>query len=127
MRQREFTPDEHNSLENNPYVLKVCSNITFTNDFREHALQSYHDGIPPRQIFKDAGIDISIFPEGYPESTISRWLKASKKPQKSSRRPGSGRHKKTSNMTSEEKDVRIAYLEAENDFLKKLHALERGE
>ncbi|MGE4266999.1 MAG: HTH domain-containing protein [Deferribacterales bacterium] len=128
MRQREFTPDERQSLESNPNVLKVGnSNITYTADFRQHALNCYYDGEPPRKIFKQAGIDISIFPEGYPESTISRWHNAEKKPHKSSRKSGSGRPKKTSNMTTEEMEARIAYLEAENDFLKKLRALERGE
>lgn len=128
MREREFTPDERRSLESNPNVLKVGkSNITYAADFREHALKCYHDGEPPRKIFRQAGIDISIFPEGYPESTISRWHNTAKKLRKSSRKSGSGRPKKTGNMTPEEMEVRIAYLEAENDFLKKLRALERGE
>ena len=127
MREREFTPEERQTLESNPNVLKVVnSNIIYTKEFKAHALSLYQSGESADSIFAKSGIDISIFPKGYTKYALRRWRNAGKKPVNSEHKR-KGRHKKTSNMSSEEKDARIAYLEAENDFLKKLRALERGE
>lgn len=127
MREREFTPEERQSLESNPNVLKVVnSNIIYSEEFKQQALNLYKEGMSADSIFTKSGIDTSIFPKDYAKSALKFWRNASKQPV-SSERKQRGRHKKTSNMSPEEKDARIAYLEAENDFLKKLRALERGE
>lgn len=127
MREREFTPEERHSLESNPNVFKVVnSNIIYTEEFKQQALHLYKEGMSADSIFTKSGIDTSIFPSGYAKSALRRWRNASKQPVSSVRKQ-KGRPKQTCNMSPEEKDARIAYLEAENDFLKKLRALERGE
>jgi len=45
-------------LLNSPHVASVsCNSITYTKEFKEWAWQRYCDGIEPKQIFRDAGID----------------------------------------------------------------------
>jgi len=126
MRSREFTQEEREHLESNPNVLKVNnSNITYTDDFKQLALSQYKDGYSPREIFIEAGIDLSIFPNNYARYAIKRWKTKQRSNEPTKKR--TGRPKKTSNMTQKEMEARIAYLEAENNFLKKLRALEESE
>lgn len=45
-------------LLNSPHVANVsCNSISYTKEFKEWAWQRYCDGIAPKQIFRDAGID----------------------------------------------------------------------
>lgn len=128
MREREFTPAERALLESNVNVLKVGnSNIIYTKEFKRHAINLCNEGVSVNNIFHDAGIDLSIFPHNYAKYTLKRWRKTqgSHKEQQVPKRRG--RQKDVSNMTREEMEAKIAYLEAENDFLKKLQALELGE
>lgn len=126
MRGRDFTQEERRLLEANSSVLKVVnSNIIYTEEFKQLAIMRHKDGISARLIFIEAGIDLSIFPDNYARYAIKRW-KSQSNLQASQRKRGGGRPKKSSNMTQSELEARVAYLEAENDFLKKLRALEKG-
>ena len=125
MREREFTHEERMLLEGNPNILKVVnSNIIYSDDFKELAIRKHKEGISARLIFIEAGIDVSIFPDDYARYAIKRW-KSQTKSLTAQRRSGGSRSKKPSNMTHDELEARIAYLEEENDFLKKLRALEK--
>lgn len=123
---RSFTPKDRKDLENNPNVLKVTtSNVAYTPKFKAEALKLQQQGQSPNQIFRDAGFDLSLFGDDYARKCIRRWEKMSnsegglKKERRGSK--ATGRPKGLKFKSAEEE---IAYLRAENDFLKKLHALE---
>ncbi|AHI05177.1 transposase [Bdellovibrio bacteriovorus W] len=121
-----FTAKDRKDLENNQNVLKVTtSNVTYTPEFKVKALKLRQDGLMPSEIFKDAGINLSLFGKDYPRKCIQRWAKMSQKD------GGLKKERRGVNSTGRPKGLRfksaeeeIAYLRAENDFLKKLHALE---
>ncbi|MGX0401832.1 hypothetical protein [Staphylococcus pasteuri] len=46
-------------LEFNIYKV-ISKNIYYTNDFKLKAVEEYNHGKEPEDIFKDAGIDVSI-------------------------------------------------------------------
>lgn len=127
MRAREFTSSEQAEFSLNSNVSHVTkSAIIYTQEFKAHAVAQYNQGMPPRKIFEEAGIDLSLFPSDYARYTVKRWRKSSQSVPKSSGF-ARGHPKNPSNMTVVEMEARIAYLEAENDFLKKLRALEESE
>lgn len=111
--------------------------ISFTPEFKKTAVKSYKKGRSPSEIFSDVGLDPKIFPENYCSKAISRWLKnqdthgAKVFSQERRGKGATGRPKgsaKQKPMSMSQMEARLAYLEAENDFLKKLHALaKKGE
>jgi transposase len=115
-------------LEKNPNVLKVTSkNVTYTAAFKTMSVERYLAGEPYENIFSEAGIDLSLFEENYARKSIERWNKVFEisghngfqneaRGKKSTGRP---KGKKFKSLEAE-----VAYLRAENDFLKKLNALE---
>lgn len=121
-----FTPKDRKDLENNPNVLKVtASNVAYTPEFKANALKLRLEGKNPSEIFRDAGINVALFGEDYAKKCIQRWEKMSNK------EGGLKEDRRGSKATGRPKGLRfksveeeIAYLRAENDFLKKLHALE---
>lgn len=112
----------------NPNIEEITeSNIRFTKRFKLKAIKLYKSGVSATDIFMDAGVDLSGFEKGYARKSITRWLEISKtygineidkerRGINASGRPGSSKFK-----SLEEEN---AYLRAENDFLKKLRALE---
>ena len=123
-----FTIQERKLLENNKNIKKVTgSNILFTAKFKREAIEKYRLGHCPRDIFIEAGIDVSKFDKHYARKSISRWedvLERDGAKALSEERRGrgsTGRPKKSKTFKSEKEE--LAYLREENDFLKKLHAL----
>lgn len=125
------------SLERNPNIEKITEkNIAFTGAFKKLAVEEWHKGISPSEIFRSKGFDLSLFPEEYANDTLKRWrrsvkkngLKALEEDRRGKSSSGRPRKKKSVDKMSEvELKARIAYLEAENDFLKKLRALAKQE
>jgi hypothetical protein len=121
-----FTPKDRKDLESNPNVLKVTnSNVAYTPGFKAKALKLRQEGKTPSEIFRDAGINLSLFGEDYAKKCLMRWNKMSEAEGglKTERRgaKATGRPK---GLKFKSADEEIAYLRAENDFLKKLRALE---
>lgn len=117
---------DRKDLEKNPNVLRVTqSNVAYTPEFKAKALKLHQEGIRPSKIFTDAGINLSLFSDTYAKKCLQRWRKMSslvgglKKDRRGSK--ATGRPKGLRFKSAEEE---IAYLRAENDFLKKLQALE---
>lgn len=117
---------DRKSLENNPNVLKVTkSNVAYTPEFKSKALKLNNQGYTPSQIFADAGIDLSLFGDNYARKCLQRWEKMAnkegglKKDRRGSKATGRPKGLKFKSLKDEN-----AYLRAENDFLKKLRALE---
>jgi len=126
-----FSESDKKLLIKCPHILKVTdSKVTYSPNFKIHAVEQNLKGIPAKRIFKDAGINITIFGFDYAKKCIQRWRRVHERLgvkglEEEQRGKGStGRPKKTYNP-NDIKSVkeRLAYLEAENDFLKKLHAL----
>jgi len=106
--------------------------IYFNQDFKLFAVKQRQKGSSSNQIFIDAGIDISIFPKEHFQKLLKRWSQEFRKlgdeafkPKPKGKPKGwTKKIKKTEDMTPEEIKAKIAYLEAENNFLKKLKGLE---
>jgi hypothetical protein len=114
--------------EKNPNVAKVTgSNILFSKEFKLRSIKAYKGGQSATDIFTEAGIDLSDFEKCYARKCLGRWEKllvtyGAKSFSKERRGLGaSGRPSSGVKFKSLEEEV--AYLRAENDFLKKLRAL----
>lgn len=124
-----FSESDRKSLESNPVVAKVTdSNVSYKSQFKIKAVKENLRGLSPKEIFQKAGIDLSLFNPDYAKKTIQRWMKiyneSGEDGLKSDGRgsKATGRPKGIKFKSLEEEN---AYLRAENDFLKKLHALAR--
>jgi hypothetical protein len=125
-----FSEKDRRSLKSNPLVQSVGPNqVQFTAKFKTKALELHAEGLRPSDIFLKLGVDPNLFLKDYPKKCLSRWRKivdmhGEKGLEQERRGKGAtGRPKRLE--LKDEKDLlaRIAYLEAENDFLKKLRAL----
>lgn len=120
------------TLEKCPSVEKVTEKrIVYTNKFKESAVKAYKAGKSPSEIFLNTGLDPHLFSRSYCSKRIIQWTKSYDKfgslSEERRGRGATGRPKGSgagqSPKTAAEIKTRLAYLEAENDFLKKLHAL----
>ncbi len=130
MKRKKFTDQEKKLLLKNENVIEVReTNVKYSPKFKLKAVQEYYAGNTPQTIFLNAGFDINLLGKKNPERSISRWRNIYKKlgeqgllNEQRGQRKGGGRPR-TKELSLEEK---IKYLEAENEFLKKLKALEGG-
>ena len=137
MKRKKFTDQEKEILLKNENILDVSdTNIKYCPKFKLKAVEEYYQGNSPMKIFLNVKINIDIMGKENPERCLNRWKKAFKKlgeegllSEQRGQGKGGGRHR-TKEFTIEEKvkylESRNAYLEAENDFLKKLKALKGG-
>lgn len=135
MRKNLFTEFQIKELEKNPNVLRVSDrSISYQPDFKVKAVNEYHNGKTPSQIFIENGFNIEVLGKDQPKRCLQRWretfekfgdlgLQTERRGKASSGRPSS------KELSVEEKlkkaEARIKFLEAENDFLKKLEEIER--
>ena len=133
MQKRKFTQEQKIELKQNPNVKEVTSvGVIYTEEFKRQALELYEKGISAIDIFVQSGFDIEIIGKENPSKILSKWRK------------GIGYHPDRINIKTNtnhpirlntdkccysDKEIkrilaRNKYLEAENDFLKKLKALE---
>lgn len=115
----------------NRFVEKITNaHVSFTSEFKILAVEQYLNGKSPTDIFNEAGLDLSLFQDEFPKKSVYRWKKIYLEEGKASLRKenrgkgATGRPKKSydpENLDSMRE--RLAYLEMENAFLKKLHAL----
>ncbi len=122
----KFTKEEKTILENNPNIQAVLSNqVLYTKEFKEQAIKEYESGKSANQIFEEAGINTSILSNhtDYASKTLSKWRNANRKkinihyPQKKIKNKDSAYQKLLK---------RNEYLEAENEFLKKVANTEQS-
>ena len=136
MSSKKYTDQEKEILSKNHNIIKVGErNITYSKEFQIRAIKEHENGKTPIQIFNEADINISILGSENPKSCIKRWKKIYRKlgekgllEDKRGQGKGGGRPR-IKELTPEEElkraKARIAYLEAENEYLKKLEELER--
>jgi transposase-like protein len=130
MNRRTFNQKQISVIESISAVSK-CSEktISYTKEFKLKALKQYEEGIPPIEIFRQAGFDIQLTGRETPRRSLGRWRETYRtkgtegilKEQRETR----GRPKKIWNTETERiqyLEAQVAYLKAENDFLVKLQA-----
>lgn len=136
MSKNIFNELQIQQLENNPNVLHVSEkSISYHPDFKLKAVKEWEAGKLPTQIFIENGFVLSVIGADKPAKCLNRWRKTYKqfgeegfKTERRGKGSGGGRPS-TKNLSTEEllkrAEAKIKFLEAENDFLKKLDELER--
>ena len=136
MSDRLFDPEARAQLVANKNVLRVTEGtITYSPDFKVEAVRAnLIQGKPPLLIFLDAGFNLDLIGHETPKRCLKRWRKIFKQRGEQGLRDDRRGKNATGQrdereLTVEEKlrraQARVRYLELENDFLKKLDALER--
>ena len=135
MSKNLFTEFQIKELEKNPNVIRVSDrSISYLPDFKVLAVKEYHNGKTPSQIFIENGFNIEVIGKKQPRRCLQRWRESFEKSgelglQTERRGKASNGRPSSKEQTVEEKlkkaEARIKFLEAENDFLKKLEELER--
>jgi hypothetical protein len=119
--KRKITEEQKQILLQNPNVFNVGKvSIYYTKDFRKKAVELFYQGYTPKEIFKDAGFDLNIIGKSAPAICLGNWRFHDKK-----------RKQKKENLLKQNQSDELKkilaenkYLKAENEFLKKLEALE---
>lgn len=135
MSNRNFSEVEQRILSENPNVKKVSfKTITYSPDFKVHAIKEYLNGKTPMMIFIEAGFNLEMIGRATPKSCLKRWRRTYKafgeeellRETRGKGAPGRPRETETTDSEKLKKaEAKIKYLEAELDFIKKLDALER--
>lgn len=130
-----FTQTQIILLESNSNVVHVSEkSITYAPEFKLHAVKSYLSGTMPMQIFLNAGFDVTVIGTKNPIQCLKRWRRSYESFGKDGlledrRGKGSTGRPSSKELTAEDKlmraEAKIKLLEMENEFLKKLDALER--
>lgn len=134
-KRSRLTASQIRILESNSNVVHVSEkSISYTPEFKLHAIHSYESGRTPMQIFLDAGFDVAVFGTKNPQTCLKRWRNSystyGEEGLLMDRRGKTSTGRSSSkDLTTEEKlkraEAKIKLLEAENEFLKKLEARER--
>lgn len=130
MSKKLFTEQEIMGLVENKYVAKATQkSIKFTVAFKLHFLEEYAKGNVAKVIFEKAGINPNILGSKRIEQCTSRWRMQDKRASglTDGRCQNKGRPLKDGALKGTSVDdlnARIAYLEMENKFLKKLQEIE---
>lgn len=135
MSENIYTQIQIKELENNPAVVRASErSITYSSEFKLKAVKEYRLGKIPSQIFIEQGFNLDILGKDQPKRCLQRWRKTFDQYgevgfETERRGKGSSGRTTSKSLSAEEKlkkaEVRIKYLEAENEFLKKLEQLER--
>jgi transposase len=125
MVKNYFTEEQLGELEKNPYIQKVSEkSITYGKAFKEKFLEEYQQGKSPREILAEMGVDYRVLGKRRVDGLITRMKQYAARPEgcRDNRENSSGRPS-TKEYTPTEKinrlEQKIAYLEQENEFLKK--------
>ena len=122
-RQIQFTQEQISILFKNPNVESINSNtIKFTSEFKELVLKKDSEGFTASQIFKEAGFDLKVLGKNIPTTCIRNWRYKVKQHNKNNNKYLAKEIKKNNALKSILEENR--YLKAENEFLKKLQALQ---
>lgn len=122
-------------LEKNPNVLRASErSISYSPEFKLKAVTDYKNGKTPSQIFIEQGFDLDMIGKQQPKRCLKRWRDSYERFGEEGflterRGKGSTGRPSSKHLSVEGKlrkaEARIKFLEAENDFLKKLEELER--
>jgi uncharacterized protein (DUF1015 family) len=132
MARVKFSDETIEKLRRNKYVLKVSDrSIQFSSKFKAILVSEGLKGKPQKTILSELGIDPSVMGDKRIHTLFARVREHAKRPEGFERTKPPGRPKKLTFSSTEEENRylkdRNENLEQENEFLKKLKALERGE
>ncbi|WP_242142148.1 MULTISPECIES: HTH domain-containing protein [unclassified Bacillus cereus group] len=123
---------QRKQLKKNGNVVTVseCS-IRYCPDFKVRAVKENQQGKGPNQIFLENGFSLDIIGKEKPNQCLKRWRKTYEQFGEEgfyTERRGKGSTGSSKSLSSDDKlkkaEARIAFLEAELEFLKKLDELE---
>ena len=122
-----YSAEEVKALDANPNV-KKCSNksITYSKDFKLRAVKAFHEGQSANAIFKLAGLNPTVIGKWKPRACLKLWKRIYKTSgeagfaRENRGRNGGRRPKDKQSADVEYLQTKIAYLEAENNFLRNL-------
>ena len=130
MNKRIYTADEIRLISANPNVTKCSSKaISYSKEFKVKAIKAYYEeGQSPNRIFLDAGFDLNVIGRNKPKDCLKEWRNIYKSKGrdgllKENRGKSGGGGRKSKDFVSNNVEylkTKIAYLEAENNFLKNL-------
>lgn len=125
----ELSKYQRQLLAKNPNILKLTDHhVIYKPSFKLHAIEQYLQGISGDEIFKKEGIRLDFFIKNYAASNIKRWLKKYNEEGPTAlgagiRKVGSGRPKKSDNLTYDELLKLVEIQNGVIDTLKKKRAL----
>lgn len=135
MSKKLYNEFQIKELKKNPNVTSASErSISYSPDFKIKAVKQYKQGKIPSQIFIEHGFDIEMIGKEQPKRCLQRWRETFERYGEDGflterRGKGSTGRPSLKSLSLEDKlkkaEARIKYLEAENDFLKKLEELER--
>jgi transposase InsO family protein len=133
MSKITFDKETIEVLKKNPSVVKVSEkSITYSDDFKRLFIDEYLKGKTPKNIFEEAGFDISVLGTKRYEQAAARWLRNYKKDGiiglRDTRRENNGRS--AAKQLSQDdiilkQEAKIKLLEEQVELLKKLDMIER--
>ena len=130
MSKVKFSKKTVEKLKKNPYVKKVSENgITYTEEFKTIFIKEHLEGIPTSIIFERYGFDVNALGEARIYSASKRWRQQAKRDEDFTDKRVVRSGRPLSRELSEEETIerlkhKIAILEQENSFLKKVHLIE---
>lgn len=133
MQKRIPMPAEYvKELQKNPYVLKATEwTVSFTPEFKQIAYREYYSGKSMRQIFTENGFDVEIIGDKRLQNFRTKLIEKAKRDENFEDCRKNNSRKEPQNTEAKmakrirELEHRNAYLQQENDFLKKIQALEK--
>ena len=135
MSKNIYNEFQMKELEKNHNVLNVSErSISYSPKFKLKSVKDYQAGKTPSQIFLEQGFDLDMIGKQQPKTCLRRWRNTYERLGEEGflierRGKGSTGRPSSKELSVEEKlkkaEVKIKFLEAENDLLKKLEELER--
>lgn len=119
MSKIKFTKEQIEELKANPNVKHVSElGITYTDAFKMHFLEEYHNGKRVLDIFESSGFDIKVIGNKRMKGSRDRWCRAENRLKgiQDTRKNNTGRPR-TRDLSPEEN---IKRLKAENEYLKQV-------
>ncbi len=127
MRRTEYSTEQIKTLLKNRNVTKCSTrSVAYRKEFKIWAVKEYYaQGIGPNAIFQKAGFDLNVLGRDKPKSCLRLWRRIYKTQGEEglmteSRGRGGGRKALNTSTDVKYLQTKLAYLEAENRFLKKL-------
>jgi len=135
MSKKLYNESQIKELKKNPNVTSASDrSISYSPKFKIKAVKQYKQGKIPSQIFIEHGFDIEMIGKEQPKQCLRRWRETFERYGEDGflterRGKGSTGRPSSRSLSLEEQlkkaEAKIKFLEAENDFLKKLEELER--
>lgn len=135
MSKKLYKEFQIKELKKNPNVISASErSISYSPKFKIKAVKEYKQGKIPSQIFIEHGFDIEMIGKEQPYRCLHRWRETFERYGEDGflterRGKGSTGRPSSKSLSLEDQlkkaEARIKFLEAENDFLKKLEELER--